>query len=80
MQMDVLHCAPIEGVVFKRTLWFIFNPNRYRSKAAEAFSREILPQFAAPGWNIDVLKSSHNHRSLAINTTLELDTSPSDES
>ncbi|PLZ27548.1 LysR family transcriptional regulator [Fischerella thermalis WC558] len=80
LQMDVLHCAPIEGVVVKRTLWLIFNPNRYRSKAAEAFSREILPQFAAPGWNIDVLKSSQNHRSLAINTTLELGTSHSDES
>ncbi|NEQ24561.1 MAG: LysR family transcriptional regulator, partial [Microcoleus sp. SIO2G3] len=24
----------------------IINPNRYRSKAAEAFTREILPQFA----------------------------------
>ena len=56
--MGVLHRAPIEGVVVKRTLWLIFNPNRYRSKAAEAFSREILPQFATPGWNQDVLKSS----------------------
>jgi len=58
LQMGVLHRAPIEGVVVKRTLWLIFNPNRYRSKAAEAFSREILPQFATPGWNQDVLKSS----------------------
>ncbi|MEH2244343.1 LysR family transcriptional regulator [Nostoc sp.] len=55
LQMGVLHCANIEGVVIKRTLWLIFNPNRYRSKAAEAFSQEILPQFANPGWNQDVL-------------------------
>jgi len=49
LQMNV-HCA-IEGVVVKRTLWLIFNPNRYRSKAAEAFSQEILPKFATPGWS-----------------------------
>ena len=56
--MGVLHHAPIEGVVVKRTLWLIFNHNRYRSKAAEAFSREILPQFANPNWNQDMLKLS----------------------
>jgi hypothetical protein len=27
-------------------LSLIYNPNRYRSKAAEAFSNEILPSFA----------------------------------
>ncbi|MEO1429816.1 MAG: LysR family transcriptional regulator [Cyanobacteria bacterium J06632_19] len=59
LQMGMLHFTPIDSVVVKRTLWLIFNPNRYRSKAAEAFSREILPQFAAPGWHIDMLKSSH---------------------
>lgn len=57
LQMDVLHCANIEGVVVKRTLWVIFNPNRYRSKAAEAFIREILPQFTTPGWSKEVLDS-----------------------
>ncbi|KAB8334561.1 LysR family transcriptional regulator [Scytonema tolypothrichoides VB-61278] len=58
LQMGVLHCASIEGVIVKRTLRLVFNPNRYRSKAAEAFSREILPQFAAPGWNLEMLKTS----------------------
>ncbi|MDJ0733916.1 MAG: LysR family transcriptional regulator [Nostocaceae cyanobacterium] len=58
LQMGVLHSASIEGVVIKRTLWLIYNPNRYRSKAAEAFSQEILPQFAIPGWNEKILKSS----------------------
>ncbi len=57
LQMGLLHCCPVEGVIVKRTLWVILNPNRYRSKAADAFSREILPQFATPGWNLDVLKS-----------------------
>ncbi|MFM7408847.1 MAG: LysR family transcriptional regulator [Cuspidothrix sp.] len=56
LQMGVLHCMPIEGVVVKRTLWLILNPNRYRSKAAEAFSQEILPQFANPNWTQDMLK------------------------
>ncbi|NJL86599.1 MAG: LysR family transcriptional regulator [Leptolyngbyaceae cyanobacterium SM1_1_3] len=45
LQMGVLHRAKIESVVVHRTLSAIFNPNRYRSKAAEAFTREILPQF-----------------------------------
>ncbi|MGI2907587.1 LysR family transcriptional regulator [Tolypothrix sp. VBCCA 56010] len=69
LQMGVLHRAPIEGVVVKRTLWLIFNPNRYRSKAAEAFSQEILPQFATPGWNQDVLKSSPKN---IVVTTLDI--------
>ncbi|NMG08699.1 LysR family transcriptional regulator [Brasilonema sp. UFV-L1] len=59
LQMGVLHRAPIEGVIVKRMLRLVFNPNRYRSKAAEAFSQEILPQFATPGWNLEVLKTSH---------------------
>ncbi len=58
LQMGVLHSASIEGVIVKRTLRLVFNPNRYRSKAAEAFSREILPLFAAPGWNLEMLKTS----------------------
>jgi DNA-binding transcriptional LysR family regulator len=50
LDMGVLHRATIEGVVVKRMLSLIVNPHRYRSKAAEAFSRDILPQFAPPGW------------------------------
>jgi DNA-binding transcriptional LysR family regulator len=45
LQMGILHRAHIEGVVVKRMLSVIINPNRYRSKAADAFCREILPQF-----------------------------------
>ncbi len=45
LQMGILHHATIEGVQVMRTLNVIINPNRYRSKAAEAFINEILPQF-----------------------------------
>ncbi|BAZ38854.1 LysR family transcriptional regulator [Calothrix sp. NIES-4101] len=69
LQMGVLNCATIEGVVVKRTLWLIFNPNRYRSKAAEAFSQEILPQFATPGWNQELLKTSR--REVVVATTVD---------
>ncbi|MDJ0800154.1 MAG: LysR family transcriptional regulator [Calothrix sp. MO_167.B12] len=58
LQMGVLHSASVEGVVVQRTLWLIYNPNRYKSKAAEAFSQEILPQFATPGLKESMLKSS----------------------
>lgn len=57
LQMGVLHRALIDGVVVKRTLWVIFNPNRYRSKAADAFIREILPEFTTPGWGKEILES-----------------------
>lgn len=50
LQMGVLHRAKIDDVVVKRMLSLIVNPHRYRSKAAEAFSREILPEFASHGW------------------------------
>jgi len=46
LQMGVLHCAPIEGL--SRTLWLIFNPNRYRSEAAEAFSGKFYPSLPQP--------------------------------
>ena len=45
LQMGMLHRARVDSVVVNRTLSVIFNPNRYRSKAAEAFTQEILPQF-----------------------------------
>ncbi|MEB3232674.1 MAG: LysR family transcriptional regulator [Leptolyngbyaceae bacterium] len=46
LQMGVLHRAKIDGVVVNRTLAVVINPNRYRSKAAEAFMQEVLPQFS----------------------------------
>lgn len=43
----LLHRARIQDIVIRRALLVIYNPNRYRSKAAEAFSREILPHFSS---------------------------------
>ena len=57
LQMGILHRAKIEDVVVKRTLSVIVNPNRYRSKAAEAFTQEILPQFASPQWQSEAISA-----------------------
>ena len=46
LEMGVLHQAKIKEVKIGRTLAVIVNPNRYCSKAAEAFSKEILPRFS----------------------------------
>lgn len=46
LEMGILHRAKIKEVDIARTLAVIVNPNRYCSKAAEAFSKEILPQFS----------------------------------
>jgi DNA-binding transcriptional LysR family regulator len=46
LELGVLKRVEINNVIIKRTLSLIVNPNRYRSRAAEIFSREILPQFA----------------------------------
>jgi hypothetical protein len=42
----VLHRTYIDEIVVKRMLSVIVNPNRYRSKAAQAFVDKILPQFS----------------------------------
>ena len=60
LQMEILHRARIEDVEVRRTLSLIINPNRYRSKAAEAFSREILPVFSSTGENFDLEKHYQN--------------------
>ncbi|MCC0176883.1 LysR family transcriptional regulator [Waterburya agarophytonicola K14] len=46
LEMGVLHQAKIQDVNIGRTLAVIVNPSRYCSKAAEAFSQEILPKFS----------------------------------
>ncbi|MGB3239876.1 MAG: LysR family transcriptional regulator [Geitlerinemataceae cyanobacterium] len=60
LDMKVLHQAKMEGVEILRVLSAIYNPNRYRSKAADAFIREILPQFATPGFEQPFLKGILN--------------------
>ena len=56
LQMGLIHTAKIKGVKIQRTLNVIINPNRYRSKAADAFIKEILPKFATKtGQSLDKL-------------------------
>jgi DNA-binding transcriptional LysR family regulator len=45
LQMGALQQVRIDGVIIKRMLLQIRNPNRYRSKATEAFCNEVLPVF-----------------------------------
>nr|YP_010337101.1 LysR transcriptional regulator [Pseudoerythrocladia kornmannii]QUE28182.1 rbcR [Pseudoerythrocladia kornmannii]UNJ16686.1 LysR transcriptional regulator [Pseudoerythrocladia kornmannii] len=45
LELGILHWAKIENVTIKRMLSIIVNPNRYRSKAAETFTQEILTLF-----------------------------------
>ena len=46
LEMGVLHVTSIKSVEVRRTLSVLLNPNRYRSKAAEAFIKQVLPQFS----------------------------------
>ena len=60
LEMGVLHRAKIQDVTIGRTLSVIVNPSRYCSKAAEAFSKEILPRFSTKEEfkNLDTLYSN----------------------
>ena len=48
LELGILHWAKIENVTIKRMLSIIINPNRYKSKAAETFTQEILTLFVTP--------------------------------
>jgi DNA-binding transcriptional LysR family regulator len=47
LKMGIIHRAHIQNIEIRRTLSVIVNSNRYRSKASEAFIKEILPQFCS---------------------------------
>lgn len=57
IQMGILHKATIDQVTINRNLSLIYSPNRYRSKAAEAFSREILPLFASQSFSPEQIQT-----------------------
>ncbi|VXD21479.1 putative RuBisCO transcriptional regulator [Planktothrix serta PCC 8927] len=59
LQMGVIQSVKIDQVIVKRTLSVIYNPNRYRSKAAEAFTNEVLPKFASPNFNQHSIDIQH---------------------
>jgi DNA-binding transcriptional LysR family regulator len=63
LQMNVLHAAHIKDVEVRRTLSVIINPNRYRSKAAEAFIKEVLPHFSTHPEYLDVEQLARHNES-----------------
>ncbi len=56
LQIGVLTTVKIKQIVVNRILSVIYNPNRYRSKAAEAFTKEILPLFSSLNFSPDQIK------------------------
>ena len=48
LELGILQWVKIEDITIKRTLSIVVNPNRYRSKASQAFSKEILTLFVSP--------------------------------
>jgi len=70
LKMGVLHRMAIENVVVKRMLSVIVNPNRYQSKSAEAFSRDILPLFTSQDWALN----THDFTSNATKKSPNFDT------
>ena len=51
LELGILQWVKIEDITIKRTLSIVVNPNRYRSKASQAFSKEILTLFISPHKN-----------------------------
>lgn len=62
LKMGIIHRAHIEGIEIQRTLSVIVNSNRYRSKAAEAFIKEILPQFCSENYTLSIEQLSKKDR------------------
>jgi DNA-binding transcriptional LysR family regulator len=65
LQMGVVQRVAIEGVEIKRMLSVIINPTRYRSKAADAFCREVLPLFTNLPMDFDVARASRSTSAVA---------------
>jgi DNA-binding transcriptional LysR family regulator len=72
LQMGMLHRGRVEGVVVNRTLSVIVNPNRYRSKAAEAFTEEILPQFTNRAIELSPGAAEQNGQTSAVASVPEI--------
>jgi DNA-binding transcriptional LysR family regulator len=47
LELGLLHWVKIEDITITRKLSILINPHRYRSKASETFSREILTLFVS---------------------------------
>jgi len=66
LKMGIIHRAYIDDIEIKRTLSVIVNSNRYRSKAAEAFIKEILPQFSSESHVCELDKLSKNNKQYLV--------------
>lgn len=75
LEIELLHRAKIENFLIKRMLYVTYNPNRYRSKAAEAFSKEILPLFASTTLRekFDLYASGHRPIHAVVDSGIEID-------
>jgi len=47
LELGILHWVKVEDITITRNLSILINPYRYRSKASETFSREILTLFVS---------------------------------
>jgi DNA-binding transcriptional LysR family regulator len=47
LELGILHWVKVEDITITRNLSILINPHRYRSKASETFSREILTLFVS---------------------------------
>jgi DNA-binding transcriptional LysR family regulator len=79
LQMGVLHSTQIKDVEVRRTLSVIVNPSRYRSKAAEAFCKEILPQFASKPEFFKIEQLSKQNRQISVPTIVDTEVILSEE-
>ena len=73
LKMGIIHRAHIQDIEIQRTLSVIVNSNRYRSKAAEAFIKEILPQFSSENYmptleQLSTKNKSFLHKPVEINS------------
>lgn len=51
LELGVLQWVRIEDITIKRNLSIVVNPKKYRSKASEVFSKEILTLFVSPSYD-----------------------------
>lgn len=72
LNMGALHRAHIKDVEVKRILSVIINPNRYRTKAADAFIKEILPQFCTDK-NLESLEKLSSAQKVFLDSDAKVD-------
>ncbi len=72
LKMGIIHRAHIKDVEVNRTLAVIINPTRYRTKAADAFIKEILPQFCTEE-NKEALENLYQAQKIFLDSNNKLE-------